>query len=161
MKVFTKLVLFALALTMIFSAAACKTANKAEESQPAQTDDSVSRDVKDYTGTFVSDRCAITVEATDEQNVKITVEWGSSYNELAKWEMSGWFDPDTFRVNYSDSTEKYITYNDDATVKEEKVYYKDGAGRIQFYSTDGLNWYDEQHPEYAEMDFKREENPAE
>lgn len=155
MKVIQKIALFALASAMVLSVAACGGNDKKDASfQPVSQTDMVVNP-KDYAGTFMADRCVMTVEVENEKDAKIVVEWSSSVDELERWEMSGWFDSDTFRVVYSDCTKTTLTY-DDKNKETKKVEYTDGAGRIQFYGRDELSWMDEQYPEYVELKFTRQ-----
>ena len=117
--------------------------NAAEDSQnPAMN----------FVGDYVDDRCTITVEADGDTDAKITVTWASSAEEVTEWTMSGLFDPDTFRVNYSDCVKKTTVYDENGHVVSENIDYENGYGRIQF-NDDTLTWQDEQEPEHAQMQF--------
>lgn len=154
MKVFKKIALFALASAMVLSFAACGGNDKKDTSSQPVSQTDVAVNPKDYAGTFMADRCVMTVEVENEKDVTIVVEWSNSADDMYRWEMSGWFDADTFRVVYSDSTKYTLTY-DDKNRETKKVEYTDGMGRIQFTGKDELVWQDEQHPEYGEMTFTR------
>jgi len=101
--------------------------------------------VMNYVGDYECDRCSIKVEADGDTDAKITVHWGSSATEATVWTMSGYFDPDTMRINYSNSVKTEMTFEG-----EEETYtviYKDGVGRIQFLGDGKLEWQDEQEVE--------------
>ena len=110
------------------------------------------RDVANFAGVYGSDRCTITTEAIDDSTMKISVHWASSAAEADEWEMSGMFDPDTMRVNYSDCTHKRVVYAEDGT-STETLLYENGYGRIQFVDQNTLIWQDEQDNAASGMEF--------
>lgn len=98
--------------------------------------------VMNYVGDYECDRCSITIEADGDTDAKITVHWGSSATEATVWTMSGRFDPDTKRINYSDSTKTVMNFEGEE--EKDTVVYKNGVGRIQFLDDGKLEWQDEQ-----------------
>ena len=101
--------------------------------------------VMNYVGVYECDRCSITIEADGETDAKISVHWGSSATESSNWTMSGYFDPDTMRINYSDSVKTEMTFEGEE--ETDKVIYENGYGRIQFFEDGTLEWQDEQEVE--------------
>lgn len=98
--------------------------------------------VMNYVGDYECDRCSITIEADGDTDAKITVHWGSSATEATVWTMSGRFDPDTKRINYSDSTKTVMNFEGEE--EKDTVVYENGVGRIQFLGDGKLEWQDEQ-----------------
>ncbi len=98
--------------------------------------------VMNYVGDYECDRCSITIEADGDTDAKITVHWGSSATEATVWTMSGRFDPDTKRINYSDSTKTVMNFEGEE--EKDTVVYENGVGRIQFLDDGKLEWQDEQ-----------------
>ena len=100
-------------------------------------------DLDKYTGTYAYSRCTIEVSETGRPDeLKFDIRWSGSAYDGNKWSMSGIFDPDTFRVTYSNSVKTYYIF--DKNEKETtEVRYTDGIGRFQFVD-DYLLWQDEQ-----------------
>ena len=132
------------AAVLLLSFAAC--ADRAADSENGQS--SVNQDgqnpVMNFVGEYSADRCFIIVEADGETDAKISAVWANSADETAEYTMSGRFDPETYRINYSDGEKKIVKYDDTGAVTEETVVYSDGVGRIQFYDNNTLAWQDEQ-----------------
>ena len=164
-KTITTMIALLTIAAILFSFAAC--GNKASEDVPtddaviasdatptedaANTSDATPVDtaeeagqnpVMNYVGVYECDRCSITIEADGETDAKISVHWGSSATESSNWTMSGYFDPDTMRINYSDSVRTDLVLDEDTD--EATVVYEDGYGRIQFFEDGTLEWQDEQ-----------------
>ena len=97
-----------------------------------------------FIGPYVSDRAHALVEAEGKENAKITIEWGSSAWETAKWVMSGRLDPDTLTVAYTDCVRSTLVYGDDGALTEETVEYKDGTGTIVFGEDLTFTWKGDQ-----------------
>ena len=114
----------------------------AGDSDKATTDKDGQNPVMDYVGVYECERCSITVEADGDTDAKISVHWGSSATEASTWTMSGYFDPDTMRINYSDGVRKDIVIDNEND--QETVVYENGLGRIQFLGDGKLEWQDEQ-----------------
>lgn len=137
MKQTTKnMIALLLAAVMLLALAACGSKNTDEEGGQ--------NPVMNFIGDYAADRCTITVEADGETNAKISVIWSNSATEAEEYTMSGTFDPDTLRINYSNGEKKTVTYDDNGGIVEEKVEYSNGVGRIQFYGDGTLAWQDEQ-----------------
>ena len=117
------------------------------QDETGESGEDAQRTLADFAGVYSADRCTITVEVDGETDAKISVIWGSSASEAAEYTMSGMFDPDTIRINYSDCEKKNVTYAGDGSVAEETVEFSDGVGRIQFYGDGTLAWQDEQEAE--------------
>ena len=111
----------------------------------AGADEDGQNPVMNYIGVYECDRCSITIEADGKTDAKITVHWGSSATEATVWTMSGYFDPDTMRINYSNSVKTEMTFEGEE--ETDNVVYENGVGRIQFLGDGKLEWQDEQEVE--------------
>lgn len=107
-----------------------------------------------FAGDYQFERCSIEVTAQSDTEMKFLVHWGSSAMESRQWEMSGTFDPDTLRVNYSDCVCKDLVADENGNITET-VVYENGIGRIQFYDFDSLGWMDEQDNAASGMEFTK------
>lgn len=135
------------------------TPDDAEEadaaSDSAEPAEEVSHDFADYTGIYGAGRCSIEIGG-DKDNATISVTWGSSAAEASVWTMSGSFDPDTLRINYSDSVKANRVYDENGEVASETVEYENGVGRIQFFGDGTLAWQDEQEADQLiDMTFEK------
>ena len=99
--------------------------------------------VMNFIGPYVCDRARALVEAEGNDVARITIEWGGSAWELARWVITGIFDEDTRTVDYADCVLSTVTYGDDGEVKSEVVEYEDGTGRIVFDDAGSFTWHDD------------------
>lgn len=112
---------------------------------------------EDLAGNYVSGRCNITVETGENNEVKISVHWGGSAFESYDWTMSGDYDADTWRVNYTNGVKTLTVFDESGNEVESKTEYEDGYGRIQFVSANQLVWQDEYEQEnLVDMTFVKE-----
>lgn len=140
MKKTLKIMIAFLAVAAIVLAfAAC---GKKTEPEPEVNDGQ--NPVMNFIGVYAADRCTITVAADGENDAKITASWGQSATETYEYTMSGLFDIDTLRVNYSNGEKKYVVYDENGEVAQETVEYTDGVGRVVFHEDGTLEWQDEQ-----------------
>ncbi len=100
--------------------------------------------VMNVIGPYASGRARAMVEAQGESDAKITIEWGGSAWELARWVMSGPFDTDTLTVDYADCVKTLVTYADDGNPVSEIVEYENGTGRIVFDGLSSFTWQGDQ-----------------
>ncbi len=119
---------------------------------PAETEDDTTapadasepvRSLADFAGEYQSGRCGISIIDKGNNEATIEVHWGSSATEATDWRMSGSFDADTMRINYTDAVKTNSVFAEDGTQTEAKEEYNDGYGRIQFYGDGTLAWQDE------------------
>ena len=111
---------------------------------------------EDLAGEYSCGRCNITVETGENNEVKISVHWGSSAFDAYQWTMSGIYDADTMRVNYTNGVKTYVAFDENGNQTEDKVETEDCYGRIQFISADKLLWQDELEAEnLVGMEFVR------
>ncbi len=100
--------------------------------------------VMNFIGNYTAGAYTVTVGAVGDTDAEITVTRNNEDGTVTEWTMSGTFNPDVFRINYSDSVKKTVTYNENGEVSTENVEYEDGVGRIQFHDDYSLSWQDEQ-----------------
>ncbi len=100
--------------------------------------------VMNFIGPYVSGRARALVECVGDDGAKITIEWGGSAWELARWVMSGRLDTDTLTVEYSDCVKSIVTYGDGGSLVSEDVEYENGSGRVVFGEDLTLTWQGDQ-----------------
>ena len=100
--------------------------------------------VMNFIGEYASDRASAIVEAEGKENAKITIEWGSSAWELARWTMSGKLDTDSLTVEYSDCVLQTLTYADGGELVSEVTEYENGTGCIVFNDDGTFTWKGDQ-----------------
>ena len=105
--------------------------------------------VMNFIGDYQCDRANAHVECIGDDGAQITIEWGGSAWELARWEIVGALDLDTLTVDYSGCTKSILVYGDDGELKSEDVEYEDGTGTIVFHDDGTFTWHDDKS-EYGE-----------
>ena len=110
--------------------------------------------VMNFIGEYQCDRAHALVECFGKQDAWITIEWGNSAWELARWDIEGRLDTDTLTVEYSGSTMQTITYADNGEVKSQKTEYEDGTGTITFNNDGTFTWHDDKSAYGTDMVFK-------
>ncbi len=129
------------------------TTKETETSTKEETGTAPVRTASQYAGTFGNGRCTIVATANGD-NLSFSVTWGNSAAETEEWTMSGTFDPDTMRVNYSNCLHKTVVFDENGGSQEE-IKYSQGMGRIQYVNENSLTWFDEQDNVAAAMTFTR------
>ena len=94
-------------------------------------------------GEYVAGRAHALVECQGSDEARITIEWGDSAWSLARWVMSGRFDPETGTVEYADCVRTYVVYTDEGELESETVEFENGTGYIAFTNS-GFTWFDDQ-----------------
>ena len=137
------------------------TEAKKEETTEAQTeasnDNSGQNPVMNLIGNYVSDRAAITVSCTGEDEAAFFVTWSSSASTHSEWTMSGKFNTENNTVSYTNCTRKTIEFNEDGSVANEIIDYENGSGTFEFVNSDGataLKWNDDVEAVASEMVFE-------
>ena len=105
--------------------------------------------VMNFIGEYQCDRAHATVECVGADSAQITIDWGSSAWELARWVIVGPLDTDTLAVEYSGCVKSILTYKDDGELESEEVEYEDGTGTVVFNDDGTFTWHDDQS-EYGE-----------
>lgn len=114
-----------------------------EDDTTADTAEDETRSLADFAGEYQSGRCGISIIDNGNNEATIEVHWGSSATESTDWKMSGTFDPDTMRINYTGAVKTNSVFAEDGTQTEANEEYNDGYGRIQFFGDGTLAWQDE------------------
>ncbi|MBO7703740.1 MAG: hypothetical protein J6S26_04770 [Solobacterium sp.] len=109
--------------------------------------------VRDYVGTYVSDRCTIHIEELGSDGALVSVHWSISSSEGFEWMMSGPFEEDQLRIAYSDAVKKYVTYQEDGSINAENILYENGAGTFVFTKEKTLVWDDSEEQAANNMTF--------
>ena len=110
--------------------------------------------VMNFIGEYQSDRAHALVECFDKQDAWITIEWGSSAWELARWDIVGTLDLDTLTIEYSGVTKSIVTYDDNGEVKSQDPEYEDGTGTITFNDDGTFTWHEDQSEYGVDMVFE-------
>ena len=100
--------------------------------------------VMNFIGEYQSGRAHALVECFGNEDAWITIEWGSSAWELARWDIVGRLDTDTLTIGYSGCTKQIITYDDNGEVKSQEPEYEDGTGTITFNGDGTFTWHEDQ-----------------
>ncbi len=126
-------------LCLLFSLAACSGRTSADGAE-----EDGQNPVMNFIGVYSSGRCSMLLEADGQDGAKISVTWGSSYNENSGWQMSGTFDPETLSIRYEDCVRTDYVYREDGEIESENVVYENGSGRIILQEGDPLTltWED-------------------
>lgn len=139
-------------VTVVFSSGESGNEDDSSEDSSENTQPTLT----DFEGDYAADRCTVTVAAEGETDAKITVHWGSSATEAVEYTMHGAFNADTYRITYSDSEKKEVTYDENGDVVSDTVVYSDGVGRLQFFNDGTMQWQDEQEADrLAGMTFEK------
>ena len=121
-----------------------------------ETGETAAASLKDFTGTFYSGRIEITVEAGEDDNAKIRVEWAGGFKDKAEWTMSGKFDPVSKSISYSDCVKKEVTYKSENEIESSKEIYTGGKGSFFFDNTGKkLIWKDDKENTGEGLNFEQ------
>ncbi len=116
--------------------------------------------VMNFIGEYGCGRARALVECFGADEALITIEWGSSAWELARWVILGRLDTDTLTVDYYGCTKTIVVYGDDGEIESEETEYGDGTGTIVFDRDElGFTWHEDQSEYGTDMVF--EWSPAE
>ena len=97
-----------------------------------------------FVGEYASGRAHALVEAVGDDGAQITIEWGGSAWELARWTIIGTLDTDTLTVVYDNAVKTIVTYGDNGELVSEVVEYENGTGSIRFNDDGSFTWHDDQ-----------------
>lgn len=110
--------------------------------------------VMNFIGEYQSDRAHALVECLGNDEAAITIEWGGSAEQLARWDIWGRLDTETLTVNYSGVTKSIVTYDDSGEVVSQKPEYEDGTGTITFHDDGTFTWHEDQSQYGTDMVFE-------
>ena len=110
--------------------------------------------VMNFIGEYQCDRARALVECVGKEDAGITIEWGSSAWELARWSIVGTLDLDTLTVAYSGCTKEIVVYDENGEVESEETAYEDGTGTITFHDDGTFTWHEDQSEYGTDMVFE-------
>ena len=109
--------------------------------------------VMNFIGEYQCGRAHALVQCFGKEDAWITIEWGSSAWELARWDIIGRLDLDTLTVEYSGCTKQIVTYDDNGEVVSQEPEYEDGSGTIVFHNDGTFTWHEDQSVYGTDMVF--------
>ncbi len=109
--------------------------------------------ITDYVGNYQCDRANAKVETFGVSDTWITIEWGSSASETARWYIVGSFDPETKTINYTGASKANVTYDESGEITEEESVYDDGTGTVVFNDDGTFTWHEDQSESGEDMVF--------
>ena len=111
--------------------------------------------VMNFIGEYQCGRAHAQVECSGNEDAWITIEWGSSAWELARWDIVERLDTETLTIEYSGVTKSIVTYDDNGEVKSQEPEYEDGTGTITFHNDGTFTWHEDQSAYGTDMVFER------
>ena len=109
--------------------------------------------VMNFIGEYQSGRAHALVECFGDDEAWITIEWGASAWELARWAIVGRLDTDTLTIEYEGANKIIVTVDDSGEENVEDVY-GDGTGTITFHDDGTFTWHEDQSEYGADMLFE-------
>ena len=110
--------------------------------------------VMNFIGEYQSDRAHALVECSGTEDALITIEWGGSAAELARWDIFGRLNTETLTINYSGVTKSIVTYDDSGEIVSQEPEYEDGTGTITFNDDGTFTWHEDQSEYGVDMVFE-------
>ena len=109
--------------------------------------------VMNFVGSYQCDRARALVECLGYDEAWITIEWGGSAREFARWLIIGSLEPETLTIAYEGAGKSNVTVDDSGEESMEEVYM-DGTGTISFHGDGTFIWHEDQSEDGADMLFK-------
>ncbi len=110
--------------------------------------------VMNFIGEYQCDRAHALVQCFGKEDAWITIEWGSSAWELARWDIIGHLDLDTLTIEYTGCTKMIVVYNEDGEIESQEPAYEDGSGTIVFHNDGTFTWHEDQSEYGTDMVFQ-------
>ena len=107
-----------------------------------------------YAGDYQCDRAVAHVETMGNEDLLITVEWGSSAWEMARWYIYGRPDPDTMSFQYTGCSKSIVTTSQDGSEETSVPEYEDGTGSIVFHEDGSFTWHEDQAESGEDLTFE-------
>ena len=107
-----------------------------------------------FIGEYRCDRAHATVECLGADEAWITIEWGGSATELARWDIVGRLDLDTLTIQYSGVSKMIVTSDENGDVVSQEPEYEDGSGAIVFHDDGTFTWHEDQSAYGNDMVFE-------
>ena len=99
--------------------------------------------VMNFIGEYQCDRAHAHVECFGNDEAWITIEWGGSAEEQARWDIVGRLDTETLTIAYSNCTKSIVTYNRSGEVVGQEAEYDNGSGTVTFHDDGTFTWHDD------------------
>ena len=109
--------------------------------------------VMNFIGDYQCDRAHALVECFGYDEAWITIEWGGSAWEFARWIIVGRLDPETLTIAYEGANKSVVTVSDSGEESVEEVYF-DGTGTIAFHDDGTFIWHEDQSEYGIDMLFE-------
>lgn len=109
--------------------------------------------VTKYIGEYESDRAHALVEPFGNIEAWITIEWGGSTTEFARWTIVGRLNTETHSIEYSGCNKSVVTVNENGEENAAEEYM-DGTGTITFNDDGTFTWHEDQSEYGDDMVFK-------
>ena len=109
--------------------------------------------VMNFVGEYQCDRAHAKVECFGADEAWITIEWGSSAWEFARWIIVGRLDTDTLTIAYEGAGKAVVTVDENLEESVEDVY-SDGTGTITFNNDGTFTWHEDQSEYGADLVFE-------
>ena len=109
--------------------------------------------VMNFVGNYQCDRARALVECFGCDEARITIEWGGSAWEFARWIIVGHLDLDTLTIAYEGANKSIVTVGDSGEESGEDVY-ADGTGTITFHDDGTFTWHEDQSEYGIDMLFE-------
>ena len=109
--------------------------------------------VMNFVGNYQCDRARALVECMGKEDARITIEWGGSAWELARWIISGRLDTETLTIEYEGANKAIVTVDESGEESAEDVY-TDGTGTITFHDDGTFTWHEDQSEYGVDMLFE-------
>ena len=123
------------------------TAPAEEKTDGKENESEGTADVKKFLGTYINNAYTVNVEQAPDGELTFTVTDKPDDSVGYEWTITGFYNGDTYRVNYSDAVKTKITYNENGTEAGRETVYGNGIGRMQFTDDGALLWENENEAE--------------
>ena len=110
--------------------------------------------VMNFVGEYQSGRAHALVECSGNEDAWMTIEWGGSAWELARWDIFGRLDTETLTLAYSGVTKSIVAYDDSGEIVSQEPEYEDGTGTITFHDDGTFTWHEDQSEYGTDMVFE-------
>lgn len=109
--------------------------------------------VMNFIGEYQCDRAHAKVECFGADEAWITIEWGGSARELARWIIVGRLDTESLTIQYEGANKSDVTFDEKGEESAENVY-TDGTGTITFNNDGTFTWHEDQSESGTDMVFE-------
>ena len=110
--------------------------------------------VMNFVGEYQSGRAHALVECFGNTDAWITIEWGGSASELARWDIVGYLDMETLTIEYEGGTKSIVVYDENGDIVSQEPEYQDGTGTITFNDDGTFTWHEDQSVYGEDMVFE-------